>query len=143
MNVERARRGLHRLRPNGALARAARGHAHDMVQRRYASHYSRAGRGPANRVRGTGYLRGTRRWWVGENIAWADQGRDLRWIVPAWLRSVAHRHILLSGRYHELGIGIAKSSPTGDGRGLTVVVDFGRRSLPRRLHRVAVFRKRS
>ena len=65
MNAKRAQHGLHRLRPNGALARAARWHAHDMVRRRYVSHYSKAGRGPASRMAGAGYMRGTRRWSVG------------------------------------------------------------------------------
>ena len=49
--------------------------------------------------------------------------------MRAWLNSPAHRHILLSRGFSELGIGVATSSPRGDGDGLTVVVDFGRRSL--------------
>jgi uncharacterized protein YkwD len=142
MNAERVRRGLRRLRPNGALARAARGHAQDMVARRYVSHYSKAGRGPASRVAGTGYLRGTRGWTVGENIAWLGQGRDPRAILSAWMGGAAHRQILLSPRFDELGIGVATSSPGGDERGLTVVVDFGHRSLTPRLRKVALFRKR-
>jgi uncharacterized protein YkwD len=98
-----------------------------MVQRRYVSHYSRSGRGVASRVAGTGYLRNTRRWTVGENIAW-QTGRNLRWVVSAWMASPGHRRALLSPAFRELGIGVVKSSPHG-GRGLTAVVDFGGRKL--------------
>ena len=126
INVERIERGLPRLRANGALFRAAGRHARDMVRRRYFSHYSRSGSGPTSRIAGTGYLRATQGWVVGENIAW-HQFRDPRWVVSSWMHSPLHRRLLLSGRFRELGIGIAKSSPRGNGRGLTAVVDFGRR----------------
>ena len=65
---------------------------------------------------------------MGENIGWTAQVRDPAWIVAAWLESPSHRSILLSARFVELGIGVARSSPDGDGRGLTAVVDFGRRT---------------
>jgi len=126
INVERADRGLRGLRPNGALFRAAGRHARDMVRRHYFSHYSRSGGGPTSRIAGAGYLRATRRWVVGENIAWLD-ARHPGWVVSSWMRSPPHRRILLSARFRELGIGVVKSSPNGHGRGLTAVVDFGRR----------------
>jgi uncharacterized protein YkwD len=126
VNVERWRRGLPRLRPNGALFRAAGRHARDMVRRRYFSHYSRTGGGPTSRIAGTGYLESSGGWVVGENIAWQEL-RDPRWVVSSWMRSPSHRRILLSPQFRELGIGVAKASPSGDGRGLTTVVDFGRR----------------
>jgi uncharacterized protein YkwD len=141
INSERARSGLRPLRPNGALARAARTHAHDLVARRYVSHYSKAGEGPASRAAGAGYPRGTSRWSVGENIGWLGDRRDPAWIVSAWMNSPAHRHVLLRPSFHEVGIGIVRSSPSGDGRGLTIVVDFGARSLVRRVRTVALFRK--
>ena len=126
INVQRADRGLPGLQPNGALFRAAGRHARDMVRRHYFSHYSRSGGGPTSRIAGAGYLRATRRWVVGENIAWLD-ARDPGWVVSSWMRSPLHRRILLSARFRELGIGVVKSSPNGHGRGLTAVVDFGRR----------------
>ena len=128
INEERSKRGLRRLRPNGALFRAASSHARAIVRRRYVSHYSRAGEGPASRVAGTGYLRNTLRWTIGENIGW-HTGRDLRWIVSSWMRSPGHRRALLLPAFGEVGIGVVRASPRGDGRGLTAVVDFGGRQL--------------
>ena len=126
INAERTQRGLGPLRPNGALFDAAGRHARDMVRRRYFSHYSRSGGGPTSRISGAGYLRHTRNYVVGENIAW-QQERDPRWVVSAWMRSPLHRRLLLLPRFQELGIGVVRSSPQGDGRGLTAVVDFGLR----------------
>ena len=125
INAQRSRRGLRRLTPNGALFHAASGHARDMVRRRYVSHYSR-GQGPTSRVAGAGYLRGASGYTVGENIAW-QSARNLRWVISQWLRSPAHRRLLLLPSFKELGIGVTKSTPRGHHGGLTVVVDFGRR----------------
>ena len=75
INVQRIERGLPRLRPNGALFRAASRHARDMVRRRYFSHNSPSGGGPTSRIAGAGYLRASQAWAVGENIAW-QQGND-------------------------------------------------------------------
>jgi uncharacterized protein YkwD len=126
INVERLERGLARLRANGALFRAAGRHARDMVRRRYFSHTSRSGGTPTSRVAGTGYLRTGDSWVVGENIAW-EQRRRPRAVESSWMRSPGHRRVLLSPRFRELGIGVATSSPQG-GRGMTAVVDFGRRT---------------
>lgn len=127
INGERTARGLAPLRPNGALFAAAGRHARDMVRRRYFSHYSRSGSGPASRISGAGYLRNASNYTVGENIAW-QTGRDARWVVGSWMRSPLHRKALLLPRFRELGIGVVKSSPHG-GSGLTAVVDFGSRKL--------------
>ena len=126
INVERLKRALPRLRANGALFRAASRHARDMVRRRYFSHYSRSGGGPTSRIAGSGYLRASQAWAVGENIAWQQEG-DPSWVVSSWMNSPLHRRLLLSGRFRELGIGVVTSSPRG-GRGLTAVVDFGQRT---------------
>jgi uncharacterized protein YkwD len=52
-------------------------------------------------------------------------GRDDR-LGRSWLRSPGHRAILLDGRYHDLGIGIAVGAP-GQGAGATFTGDFGAR----------------
>jgi uncharacterized protein YkwD len=46
--------------------------------------------------------------------------------VRSWLRSPGHRAILLDGRYHDLGVGIALGAPGRDG-GATFTGDFGSR----------------
>jgi uncharacterized protein YkwD len=148
INAERARRNLAALRFQPALGRSARRHARAIVRRHYVSHQSGAG-GPSNRAAGAGYMRGATNWTVGENIGWLRSVRDVAWIVRAWMRSPMHRYVLLHGSFRELGVGVVKSSPEGNSRGLTVVVDFGRRTLSRRFqhrrqrHTVAVFRQRA
>ena len=128
INAEREKRGIRRLRPNGALFRAASRHAREIVRRRYVSHYSRGGAGPASRAASAGYLRNARGWTVGENIGW-QSGRGVRWIVSSWMASPTHRRALLLPRFREIGIGVVTSSPRGNAGGLTAVVDFGDRLL--------------
>jgi uncharacterized protein YkwD len=129
LNRARARSGLRRLRVNGRLSLAARRHAVDMVRRDYFSHYSLSGASFLDRIRRTGYLRGARRWAAGENIAWgAGRRATPAAIVKAWMGSPPHRANILSRRYREIGIGIARGAPGWSGlAALTYVTEFGRR----------------
>ena len=66
----------------------------------------------AERIRGTGYLRASRRWFVGENLAGPWRGRDsARRIVRAWMHSPPHREVMLNPAFREVGIGIASGVP--------------------------------
>jgi uncharacterized protein YkwD len=128
INRARARHGLAPLQPTAALERAARAHSRDMVRRSYFAHNSPGGSTPSRRIARAGYLGGARSWAVGETIAWGT-GRlaSPASIVRAWLRSPGHRAILLDGRYHDLGIGIALGAPGAGHRGATFTGDFGAR----------------
>ena len=68
LNQERRRRGLRPLRRDRRLERAAARHARDMDARNYFDHTSRSGASFVDRIRRAGYLRGARRWTIGENI---------------------------------------------------------------------------
>ena len=124
INDARARHAAPRLRIDPRLERAARRHARDMVVRRYFSHTSPQGLSSSARIERTGWMRGRRRWTIGENIAWRTGAPDPRAIVRRWLRSRPHRHVLLDGRFRVVGIGIAEGTPFG-GRGHTYTADFG------------------
>jgi uncharacterized protein YkwD len=85
-----------------------------MVRRRYFSHFSPSGDSYIDRIRRTGYMRGAWDWRVGENLAyeWGENATPAA-IVRAWMRSPDHRANLLSRRYREIGVGVARGTPTG------------------------------
>ena len=125
VNQARAAHGLRRLRPSGALGRAASGHAQDMVRRDFFEHTSPGGSTPTARARRAGY-RGLA---VGETIAFAvGPGATPAGAVSGWLRSTAHRVVLLDPQMRHIGVGVADGAPT-DGAagsdGATVVLDVG------------------
>jgi uncharacterized protein YkwD len=125
LNKQRRAHGLRKLRENGKLDRASQRHANDMAHHNYFAHGDFAGR-----IRGAGYLRGANRGYtIGENIAWGswDYATPAR-IVNTWMHSPGHRANILNGRFHEIGLGVARGAPvSGQGRGGTYVTDFGTR----------------
>ena len=127
INVQRHGHGLPALRLNARLSRAARAHSRDMVRGRYFSHTTPEGLSFADRIRGTGYLRASRQWLVGENLAWGWRGRDsARRIVRAWMHSPPHREVMLNPSFREVGIGIVSGVPRPlPPGGATYTADFG------------------
>ena len=130
LNQARARHGLRRLRLQRRLSRAARSHTKDMVRNRYFSHTSRSGSNVVSRLRRLGYMRGARRWAVGENLAWGSGGQGTpRSIVAAWMRSPGHRANILASNFREMGIGVLFGAPRSIGRAAaTLTTTFGARS---------------
>jgi uncharacterized protein YkwD len=125
--INRAR-ALHRLRPlraNGRLMLAAGAHARDMVARAFFGHRCPTGSTPQSRARGVGYGHG-RPMRASETIGWADGAYAVpAEVVRAWLDSPAHRAILLSREFRDIGVGLALGAPgTGHG-GLTVTAALG------------------
>jgi uncharacterized protein YkwD len=130
LNAERARYGLRSLKLNKRLSRAAGQHARDMARRNYFSHDSLGGRSFLDRIRLAGYLRGARRWSVGENLAWGTHGRSAPGAIAAmWMNSPGHRANILSASFSEIGIGVVYDSPTrgGGGPAATYATEFGSR----------------
>lgn len=124
VNSARAAHGLPRLRSSRTLARAASRHARDMVRREFFEHTSPGGSTPATRARRAGY-RGRS---IGETIAFAVPTATPARTVRGWLRSAAHRRILLNPAMRDVGIGIARGTPLpgrSTRRGATVVLDAG------------------
>jgi uncharacterized protein YkwD len=127
LNAVRKAHGLTSLRMNARLTRAARAHSRDMVRRRYFAHVTPEGLNFADRIRGTGYLRTTRRWLVGETLAWGWRRRAApARIVSGWLHSPPHRKVMLNPAYREVGIGVVTGVPRALPRGgATYTADFG------------------
>jgi uncharacterized protein YkwD len=124
-----AQRGLRRLHDDKRLDKAARRHAADMVNRHYFSHYTPAGSNVADRARRTGYAKNRCSWSLGEVLAWGVAGRSTAAAtVRAWMASPEHRHILISSRYSDLGIGTVAGTPeVAFPHGLTAAAVLGRR----------------
>jgi uncharacterized protein YkwD len=130
VNATRAQNGLPVLRVSERLTAAAERHSADMVRRRYFEHVSPDGRTVADRVKETGYLSGAGDWALGEDIGWGTGSLGTpAAIVQAWMNSASHRAVILSRRYHEAGVGIARGLPVsgvaGAATGATFVLDAG------------------
>lgn len=130
LNRERADAGLRQLEPNRCLARAAAGHARDMVARRYFAHRSPDGRGFAERILATGYAPSGASWTVGENLAWgAAPAGDPAWVIEAWMESRGHRENVLRASFRDVGVaavpGVPVAAASGSGPRATYAVEFG------------------
>ena len=128
INRERTRRGLAPLASNSMLAAAASEHSRDMVARGFFEHETPDGRSPQDRIRATGWGRGTSSS-TGENIAWGT-GRAAvpEAIVRQWMLSPPHREDILRPAFREIGVGIALGAPSragGRDDGATYTTTFG------------------
>lgn len=126
LNLQRQAHGLPTLRASRPLSTAATRWARAMVRLHFFDH-SRPGSTLPKRVARTAYLRRTRSWTLGENIAYGagTQGTAAA-IVGAWMGSAPHRANILTRRFRDIGIGVSSGLPVG-GSGLTFVTDFGAR----------------
>jgi uncharacterized protein YkwD len=130
VNAARSARGLAPLRHERRLAKAAQRHAVDMAHKRYFAHDSLDGSTFLDRIRAAGYLRESRSWTAGENIAWGSGSRSTpRSIVRAWMASEGHRANILSAAFRDIGIGVTPGAPmVGVGRPAAIyATDFGAR----------------
>ena len=122
LNKERTSRGIRKLRDDRRLSLASQRHANDMSRRNYFAHGDFVGR-----IKAARYLKGARGYTLGENIAWGswDYATPAN-IVDGWMHSPGHRANILNGRFHEIGLGIARGAPVGgQDRAGTYVTDFG------------------
>jgi uncharacterized protein YkwD len=98
-----------------------------MVAENRFAHEDAQGHGPAFRAARAGYVRRTRRWAIGENLAWG-QGAAAQpaLIVQQWMASPPHRAIILDPEFREGGAGIANGLPIPGGEdGQTIVLLLG------------------
>ena len=107
VNQERAKKGLPKLKVHSALVAAARAHSTDMGAQKYFEHESPDGSTFADRMVAAGYEReGYDTWKAGENIAWgAGLFSAPSLIVAQWMDSPAHRAVILSKSFKEIGVG--------------------------------------
>ena len=131
LNVERRKRGLKRLRESAKLRSAAQAYSWAMVRNDFFDHVSPGGSTLLGRVRKTAYLSSAQGWALGENIAWgAGDLASPRKTMRAWMNSSGHKHNILTGRFTEVGIGIAPGAPVDLPDGMnaaTYTTDFGMR----------------
>lgn len=133
VNKERAKRGLAQLRVNGKLVEAARSHSAEMGELKYFAHESASGEAWSSRVIRYGYSRqGYGRWKAGENIYWgANLYSSPVACVDGWMKSSAHRAVILTKAFRDIGVGAVKTD-TGygdvDGTVWFFTMDVGRRS---------------
>jgi uncharacterized protein YkwD len=126
INAERRKHGLNVLRLDPRLSKAAQAHSRDMVRRHYFAHNTPEGLSPAHRVRRTGYLRASRRWLVGENLAWfSRRSQTPTGVVRAWMQSPPHREEILQPAFRDVGVGVVAGTPHRRRGGGTYTADFG------------------
>jgi uncharacterized protein YkwD len=131
INEERAKAGVRPVHSSPALRHAGLGHSQDMVRDGYFEHTSPSGRTFIDRITNTGYMRGARRWLVGENLVWGSGSQGTpRAMVDGWMGSPAHRANLLRGRFREVGVAAVRGTPfnAADDNGVTVSSEYGFRA---------------
>ena len=104
VNQDRAANGVAGLRFSGALTRVAQYRAQDMLNRGYFSHYDPATGQLA--FAALMHLWGIPYTTAGENIAWSTNP-SMSEINTMFMTSPEHRANILSGAYHQLGVGVA------------------------------------
>lgn len=128
INTERAARGLGPLRTSTLLRRSAGRHARDLVARVYFSHVTPEGARPRDRIRRTGYLDGAVSWRVGEVLGYGEAvPQAAQHIQRGFMRSYAHRRLILHRRFDAVGIALQRGWPVAgkETPGVTVVVNLG------------------
>jgi uncharacterized protein YkwD len=129
LNQERASRGLHKLRSNAKLRRAAERHSRNMNQNNFFDHVSPAGTTPLERVKAAGYLTGASSYTVGENIGWGEQRLSTpREMMNAWMNSASHKANIVNRSFRHVGIGVSLGAPMAGGTGATYTTAFGKRA---------------
>jgi uncharacterized protein YkwD len=129
VNQQRAAAGLRPLRPNRALRIAAQAHGADMVAHAFFGHVSPFTGAITSRARRAHYMRHHPNWSLGEDIAWGEGASSTpAAIVTAWMNSPAHRQVILTPGFRDVGVGVVNGvpfpSPTA---GATFVLDVGSR----------------
>jgi uncharacterized protein YkwD len=129
INATRAHHGLGPVHSQRKLAKAAAGHSKDMVKRDYFSHDSPGGGSIQTRIGGSGYLAGAHSFTFGEIIGGGSSHKGSpAGVMKAWMHSAPHRSAILTGSFHDAGVGVARGFPGHGSRGATFTVDFGGRN---------------
>jgi uncharacterized protein YkwD len=133
VNKKRAARGLAKLRVNAKLVKASRSHSREMGNQQYFAHDSASGESFAGRLIRFGYTReGCSAWSAGENIAWGTGlYSTAQHTVNVWMKSAAHRKVMLTAKFRDLGIGavVCKDGYSGCSNPVTFfTLDLGRRT---------------
>jgi len=132
VNKQRAKFGLPQLRIHSKLVEAARVHSADMGQENCFQHDSSSGETWSSRIVRCGYTRkGYRYWKAGENIYYGSglYSSPIA-VVRAWMKSPAHRAVILTRVFRDMGVGAVKTTDgfcNLDGTVWLFTLDLGRR----------------
>ncbi len=132
VNKQRAKYNLTQLRVNASLVSAARVHSAEMGARKYFSHNSPTGETWSARIIRCGYRKtGYSYWRAGENIYYGSGLYSSPClVVKAWMASKAHRAVILTKAFRDIGIGAVKTTDgygSCDGTVWFFTLDLGRR----------------
>jgi uncharacterized protein YkwD len=110
INQIRSQYGLAKLSVSTPLTRGARSHSTEMGSKQYFSHNSYSGETFSRRLIRLGYIRtGYTYWKAGENIAWgAGLYSTPELVVDNWMHSDAHRAVILTKNFRQIGIGVTQ-----------------------------------
>jgi uncharacterized protein YkwD len=126
VNQRRKRHGKRRLRFEGKLNRAARGHSRRMQKTNCFNHVCPGEAALVGRLKRVDYLPCRCRWGAAENIAWGPgrKGTPCR-TVKKWMKSSGHRAKIL-GSFQHIGVGVRWGSPRRHrAKAATYTLDFG------------------
>jgi uncharacterized protein YkwD len=130
LNNVREAHGLAPLRPNVQLGAAAADHSTEMLANGYFAHESPDGSAFWKRIRKYYPQPASGSWSVGENLLWSMPGLDPKKAVALWMSSPAHREIILTAGWREVGVGAVAATGSGTFGGrqvLVITTDFGSR----------------
>src|SRR5262245_16581160 len=100
-NAERKKKDLAPVKPSPLLFKVARAHSANMAKQAKMAH-ELDGKNPFQRIKEAGY----KYYFAGENVAAGVD--ELDEIMKGWMESEPHRKNILSEKFTEIGIGIAR-----------------------------------
>jgi uncharacterized protein YkwD len=104
LNKDRSDNGLSALELDPLLCTVAQGHAQDMIDNNYFSHYNLDGWSPFDRMSYYGVDFGS----AGENIAAGQDSPSA--VETAWMNSPGHKANILGSSYRKVGLGIVQAN---------------------------------
>ena len=104
VNKVRAENGLSALTWAEDVARVARAHSSDMINRNFFSHTNPDGLSPFDRLKNNGISYRT----AAENIAYGQKTAEA--VMKSWMNSSGHRANILNKNVKEIGVGAVKKS---------------------------------
>jgi uncharacterized protein YkwD len=132
INTVRRAHGLAELRLSHGLGSAALFHSSEMVDHGFFAHTSADGRSIEQRITSFYPVVGFRRWEVGETLSWSSPNASAIETVTAWLRSPAHRSVILGSAWRDVGVAavhVSAARGAFGGRRVTIITaDFGYRN---------------
>jgi uncharacterized protein YkwD len=127
-------RHLHHLRPlrsNRYLQSVAARQVHSMVHENYFADDGPYGQTPKGLIGATAYAAHAASLTIAENIGWGTGVLSTPGeMVLAWMRSPAHRAIILTGKFLEAGVDVTAAVPSVlavNPPGATYAIEFGER----------------